>query len=261
MQPGLFRFGTDFGNGAADSCYFPHDGDHHRYTAEKARVLAEHPGRSAADVHGAADEEALEHARRFIVDTWRAEGNGDLSACSLAELGRHLSEDFVVLGRSGTEDDRALWVHACFPGGWRPEQVIGRSFSAIHRHVPAFEAVAKKSSVLVDAMLQRGPYVRFVWTISADDELDHHPDQGRRAAWSDDTPRGFLRVERQTTVPLPGAAASLFLIRTFLYGFEELGPERRATLAGALSLMPPDIVRYKRLDAAVPRALALLARG
>jgi hypothetical protein len=119
--------------------------------------------------------------------------------------------------------------------------------------------VTEKSASLTSAMTERGPYVRFVWTISADLELDHHPEQGRRAVWSDRTPRGFLRVERQTTVPLRDSAASVFLIRTYLYGFDELAPDQCRTLSQALSLMPPEIARYKRLQVAIPRALQLLA--
>lgn len=254
MQPGLFRFGTDFGNGAADRQYFPNDVTQARYAAEKERILRAYPERSATDLRDTADEIALEAARRFIVDAWRVEGNGDLSTRSLSELSAELSEDCAVLTRA----DHTAFIHACFPSGWRPQQVVGKSFRQIHQHVPAFEGVATKAASLVSAMLARGPYVRFVWTISADDELDHHPEQGRRAAWLPSTPRGFLRVERQTTVPLANGAASLFLIRTFLYGFDELSGEQRAILAGALRLMPQEIVHYKGLTQAIPRALELL---
>jgi hypothetical protein len=136
--------------------------------------------------------------------------------------------------------------------------VLGRSFAGVHRHVPAFQSVAQKAPSLVDAMLSRGPYVRFVWTIAADAELDHHPDQGRRVQFDDHAPRGYLRVERQTTIPLADGQASLFLIRTYLYGFDELSGEHRATLAAALRQMPAEIAEYKRLTAALPRALELL---
>jgi len=136
--------------------------------------------------------------------------------------------------------------------------VLGQSFAQVHTRIPAFEAVERKASSLVDAMVARGPYVRFVWTISADDELDHHPEQGRRAAWSAQTARGYLRVERQTSVPLPRESGSIFLIRTYLYGFDELSLEQRSVLKSALEQLPPDIVRYKQLAAALPRALQLL---
>lgn len=254
MQAGLFRFGTDFGNFELDSQFLPRDEQHARYTAEKRRVLAAHPGRMSVAAVTESDHTALEAARQFLIQTAQREGHPDWSGLSLLELGAELAEDFAVL----TREDRTVLVHVCFPSGWRPEAVLGRSFVGIHRHVPAFGAVLGKASALVDAMLSRGPYVRFVWTISADDQLDHHPEEGQRAAWSDDTPRGFLRVERQTTVPLSAGAASLFLIRTYLYEFRELTPAQRATLATALSQMPPEIAAYKQLTRAIPRALSLL---
>lgn len=254
MQAGLLRFGTDFGNGALDRHFFPRDDQHAHYTATKRRVLAQHPGRIQSRSGAEADDRALDAARLFIVQTALREGHPDWSSLALPELGAELAEDFAVL----TREDRAVLVHVCFPSGWRPEAVAGQGFVGIHRHVPAFRAVAERAGSLVEAMLTRGPYVRFVWTITADDELDHHPEEGGRAPWTPETPRGYLRVERQLTVPLAEGAASLFLIRTYLYGFEELTALHRATLASALRQMPAEIAQYKQLTAAIPRALSLL---
>jgi len=258
MQAGLHRFGTDFGNGDADRQFFPRDQEAARYLGEKARVLESYPERNASDVRDAVDAAALTSAHAWLVSTLRAEGHGEPSALTLTELGRQLCEDFAVIRREPAGADRVVFVHACFPGGWRPEHVVGHSFVQVHAAVPGFETVAVKAPHLVSAMVSRGPYVRFVWTITADDELDHHPEQGRRAAWSSDTPRAFLRVERQVTVPLSNASASVFLIRTYLYDFEALSAEQRRILASALAQMPPEVVRYKRLDSALPRALELL---
>jgi len=259
MRAGLVRFGTDFGNGRADQCFFPRDESSPRYLAEKASVLAAHPARDAYDIQGERDEACVQAAQVWLCQTLQREGHGDLSGLRRAALGRRLVEDFAVLRRDEAGTDRTLWLHACFPSGWRPEQVIGRSFLAIHARIPAFEAVARKSDSLVEAMVTRGPYVRFVWTISADDALDHHPDEGQRLAWTADTPRGFLRVERQTSVPLPGGGGCIFLIRTYSYGFDKLAREQRAILSTALTQTPPEILRYKGLTAALPRALELLA--
>lgn len=258
MQAGLHRFGTDFGNGEADQRFFPVDDDTPRYLAEKARVLREHPERSLGDVREPADEAALAAAEAWLTSTLASERGAPASASTLTELGREVSEDFAVLRLQSSGIDRVVWVHACFPSGWRPEHVVGQSFVQVHATIPAFEAVAAKSASLVSAMVSKGPYVRFVWTITADAELDHHPEQGRRRAWSDETSRAFLRVERQITVPLPSAAACVFLIRTYLYGFDELGLEQRALLSSALQQMPGDVARYKRLTGALPRALELL---
>lgn len=258
MQPGLFRFGTDFGNGEADHRFFPCDATLPHYLAEKARVLAAHPARDAYSIQSARDEASVLAAEQWLKGTLLREAQLELAEVPRVALGARLMEDFAVLGKDDSGNDRTLWLHACFPSGWRPEHVIGASFTQIHARIPAFEAVAKKAPSLVDAMLTRGPYVRFVWTISADDVLDHHPDEGERAPWTESTERGFLRVERQTTVPLPGANACVFLIRTFLYDFAELAPEKREILAQALNRMPPEIQAYKSLGGAIPHALRLL---
>jgi hypothetical protein len=258
MQAGLVRFGTDFGNGQADQRFFPRDASSPRYLAEKARVLAADPARDATCIASEGDEACVQAAQVWLCETLRHEDQDDPSGLSRSALARQLVEDFAVLRLYPDGTDRVLWLHACFPSGWRPEQVIGQGFSRIHQRIPAFDAIAQKTTSLLRAMVTRGPYVRFVWTISADDELDHHPELGQRLAWSSSTPRGFLRVERQTTVPLPAVAGCIFLIRTYLYGFDELTPAQRGILARALTLMPPELASYKGLLAAVPRALELL---
>lgn len=258
MQAGLFRLGTDFGNGEADRLLFPRDETSRHYLDEKARVLDAYPERSRSCAETEAEQQCLSAAERWLSTALLGEGHVAESRLALPELGRSLVEDFAVLHRNQAGVDRALFVHACFPSGWRPEHVLGKSFGEIHARIPKLEAVLQKTPSLVEAMLTRGPYVRFVWTISADDELDHHPDSGRRMLWSNDTPRGYLRVERQTSVPLAEHAGSVFLIRTYLYGFDELPLEQRRTLAVALGQMPPEIARYKQLELALPRALALL---
>ena len=258
MQAGLVRFGTDFGNGEADQRFFPRDATTPRYLAEKARVLAAQPAREADSLRNPADDACVAAAQAWFGETLQREGHAATAELPRTALGRELVEDFAVLRRDETGADRVLWLHACFPSGWRPEQVIGHSFAQIHARIPAFDAVARKTPSLVEALVTRGPYVRFVWTVTADDELDHHPEQGRRQAFSTTTARGFLRVERQTTIPLPTVFGCVFLIRTYLYDFAELSPEKREILAQALEQMPPELARYKSLTTALPRALQLL---
>jgi hypothetical protein len=258
MQAGLSRFGTDFGNGPADQLFFSQDETRAPWLAEKARLFALYPQQNDGVVGGDAEQRVLEAGRSWILARLELEGHGLPAELPLEQVGRHLAEDFVILHCPPDSPDRALFTHVFFPSGWRPEHILGRSFLEIHARVPAFAQVARAAASLTESMATRGPYVRFVWTISADAELDHHPDHGARASWSSQTPRAFLRVERQITVPLAPAAASLFLIRTYLYDFNELSSDHRSLLARALELMPPEIVRYKQLEQALPRALELL---
>ena len=63
------------------------------------------------------------------------------------------------------------------------------------------------------------------------------------------------------TVPFPDGQASLFLIRTYLYPFDELRDDRRATLARALAALSEAVTRYKGLDGrAIRIAIGRLAR-
>jgi hypothetical protein len=258
MQAGLSRFGSDFGNGQADRLFFSQDETRPHCLAEKARLQALYPLQNDGVVAGEAEQRALSAARDWMLQTLDREGQAVPAELGLEQLGGRLAEDFVVVHCPPDEPDRALFTHVYFPSGWRPERILGRSFLEIHAGIPAFGQVARAAASLTESMAGRGPYVRFVWTISADAELDHHPDHGARAVWTPQTARGFLRVERQVTVPLAPVPASVFLIRTYLYGFEELSSEQRAVLARALELMPAEIVRYKQLEQAKPRALELL---
>jgi hypothetical protein len=111
---------------------------------------------------------------------------------------------------------------------------------------------------MISAMVERGPYVRFVWTICADDTLDHHPDEGRRRGFAAGSDRGWLRIERQVTVPFPAEQTSLFLIRTYLRPFASLSREERETLSRALGCLPDSTARYKGLSDGLPHAIAML---
>jgi hypothetical protein len=148
MQAGLQRFGNDFGNGEADRSFFPRDRTSARYVAEKARVLADYPERDARDVRDAGDEAAVAAGYAWLTSTLRREGYPEPSMPGFSGIGRELSEDFAILRREPSGGDRVLWLHACFPGGWRPEHVLGKSFAQIHAIVPAFEATHERASSL-----------------------------------------------------------------------------------------------------------------
>jgi hypothetical protein len=267
MQPGLSRFGTDFGNGASDSLFFPRDRDAARYQRAKASVRARHPERFGWR-DGPRERQALSRIASWLRERIALERESPSVSPSARHeldiardydaLAREVAEDLVVMALDESGAERAILVHVCFPSGWRPESIVGQSFAAIHVSVPEMDAVNGAAPALVSAMITRGPYVRFVWGVSADAELDHHPEHGTREGWTDATHPGYLRVERQVLVPFPDVSASLFLIRTYLYAFDELTHEERLTLASALEQTSPAILAYKGLRTGLPRVLALL---
>jgi hypothetical protein len=94
-------------------------------------------------------------------------------------------------------------------------------------------------------MFERGPYVRFVWTLSPGPELDRHP-EADLTSWNDQA-GGYLRVERQITVPFTSVGACLFLIRVHLYPIASLTREQRLRLGEVLEQSSDAVLAYKGL--------------
>lgn len=263
MRAALRPFGEDFGNGHADQLFFQLDNEHARYVQAKSRVPASRyvmaPPRAE---HQRAHEYAMEWTRQTltrengphiaalhdervpILDRWHA-------------LHSHVQEDFALLHRGPDDLGEALCLFVAMPSGWRPERLAGASFATIHRPVPGFADIDPAARSMVRAMVERGPYVRFVWTLCGDEELDHHPDAGLRKEWNLAT-EVFLRVERQVTVPFPDCGAALFLIRTYVRPIAHLEPAQRDTLCIALRNMPDEVAAYKGLLRDKIRILTLM---
>lgn len=267
MSAGLFRLGQDFGNGEADGHCFQRDELAPRYREEKQRILLARPARlqatndpSAQELqlrvlswmwtqlrreHGFVPEKKVTHASSDLLDHFR-------------RLSLVLQEDFALLQRSEDEKERLVLLSVCFPSGWRPELLLGKDFQRIHAGVPEFGNLATQSHKLVSAMIHRGPYVRFVWSLTADARLDHHPDEAARDAWTKSS-RGYLRVERQVTVPFSALGGSLFLIRTYVYPLEQLSPEQNDMLYEVTESLPDSIKSYKGFSSETQAVLARAA--
>jgi hypothetical protein len=251
MVAGLSRFGTDFGQGAHDQRFFQLDGQRAHYLMEKRRAAPER------HMLGPSDEVAL-RARAAALSWMRAtlarEAPQVLTECEqdgeardeFDALGRALQEDFCVVCAGERWQGRTTVVDVRFPSAWRPERLVEATFAAIHAPVPHLLSQPGSAESMVRSMVERGPFVRFIWTLSPDDKLDHHPDAPARSSW-EQAAGVWLRVERQVTVPLTTASASLFLIRTYQYAWSELTPEQRARTLTALAIMPAELRAYKGL--------------
>jgi hypothetical protein len=262
VQPSLVRLGKSFGNGPVDGQAFQRDDSTPEALRQKTIVLGRASKRVCVDSR-ASIAPALRRVLAWMRDRLAAEhrievqltddprADSDALSCSIAE-------DFVVLTREkGGGREQCSLVHVCFPSNWRPEAVFKKDFRSLHDPVPGFGDLGPAVPRLVQAIFERGPYVRFIWTVCPDDQLDHHPETVRSRLWGDDV-GGYLRVERQSLFPFREVDASLFLIRTYLYPFEDLTHEQQRTLASALRQMPPEMLRYKGLESARPRIVGAL---
>lgn len=167
-----------------------------------------------------------------------------LEAEGLDSMAMNLPCDLAVVRR---EEDRdwTAYLHVCAPSHWRPEEKIGQSFVATHAPIPHFEKASAAAKGLVEAMVERGPWVRFVWGFESDEKLDHHPDRAPGRAFAE---RPFaVRVERQVLLPLPEQGAAIFLIgvafvdRATVLADEALWRPLRSALVG----MSPEARAYK----------------
>ncbi|MEO0326386.1 MAG: heme-dependent oxidative N-demethylase subunit alpha family protein [Myxococcota bacterium] len=253
MVASLARFGADFGRGEADARFFQVDEDYEAYVAAKREAPLARSFVAGEDAAARASRrEAYGWMRDTIADE-HPEILGDMPLDpeqGLPILADLVQEDFAVLQAGPNDAGRCVALDVRFPSGWRPERLRDASFEAIHGPVPDFPTSAAAARGMVRAMVDRGPYVRFVWTLTPDDALDQHPDlRDRAAGWADPVAPCF-RVERQVTVPLPETRSSVFLIRVYVTPLEELAPWQERQLIEALRVLPEEVRRYKSLPPA-----------
>lgn len=179
-------------------------------------------------------------------------------------LAMNLQEDLSILARephSGADWLAAL--HVLLPERWDPRDKVGRDFVAVHAPVAGSSPMNATAPRLVEAIVTRGPFLRFVWGVTGSDQLDHHPAAAREARRPFDPAHTFIRVERQTLSGCPTASGALFTIRPYLYPLAQVAadPARAEQLAHALDSMPPDQLAYKSMADLAPPLLAWLRRG
>lgn len=293
VRAGLAALGTDFGNGKADSDAFQFDSGFDVFRANKlqarAEQLAKYYARDEAFeeivpalCHWLAHRLASEHPQHFQLDET---GDGRALHCHLTgerllfdrqhtldasastttvdppyrdafdALACQVAEDAAVIVRQPDGTDRAVAIHLCAANHWGARDKIGQSFFAIHQVVPGMEPVNERARQIVSAMIDRGPFVRFVWGVASDTRLNHHPQpppgvetaqwQGRR--FDRDDPQLFVRVERQVLIGLPEVDAALFLIRpSFLDGDRvRADGELNRALQSGLASMTHEQAQYK----------------
>lgn len=290
VAPALRPFGTDFGNGAADRRLFQLDTDLPRYLDNKRQALRERRSKyvrgfrlsravETAAIDAIVSQLALDYPSRFQAGyegdarvlesegrTWVLPATGPESdSPALDLLMRMIPEDLAIVRR----EDGADWVaylHLCSPSHWAAEEKIGRSFFDVHTPIPGFERVNEAARGLADAMIHKGPFVRFVWGIESDDRLNHHPEPPVGMPSEEWDGRDFregrfwVRTERQVVWGLPEVDAAIFGIRVgFVPDTTVLADDALCVpLAQALKSMTPEALAYKGLTGKRERLLELL---
>ena len=166
-----------------------------------------------------------------------------------------LPEDISILEKK-EDKDWLSYLHLSSPSHWAAEDKIGLDFSAVHKPIPGIEILLKAAGSITDAMIHKGPYVRFVWSFVTDSRLNHHPvaptgedvAQWKGRSFNPENPESFyLRIERQVTWGFPAVSASLFVIGLSFIPAAKIkaNPLWKAQLLGALNSMTPASRQYK----------------
>ena len=294
VKPGLFPLGHNFGNGVCDQQLFQFDHAFERYRQTKIEARQERLAKylqldllspALASQISQLIVQQLSHEHPDLFRLQEASGLTTLS-CHLTQeilcfdrhfnlqadrsktdihpaylnnldaLAMQLQEDIAVICQHGNHN-RIEALHLCFPNHWAAEEKIGHDFIRIHEPVPGMEKINARASEIVSAMINKGPFVRFAWGVTADACLNHHPQSGVEQHFNPTTPSLYLRVERQVIYGLPTHQAALFLIRTYLYNVNEVCQDKHKCrqLATALQTMPSESQRYKGIEADVAQIL------
>lgn len=246
MQPGLSRLAPGRGQ------LTPMAPDHPLHAHKRQLMQA---GGSRLCVAGFDPQPALEAIARQA----RHEG-----LAFEGPLEQAFEEDFAILdGVTGT----LPWLCVCAPSHWAPEDKLGLSLAAVHAPVADNALLQAGAAHLVRLATGGERWERWVWTISPSARHDQHPRRHPLTPWPDtDDPQAFaqacwLRVERQTFLPVPGLRQAVFTIRVQLQPLVQA--VRTAAIArrlqGSLASMSDAVLAYKNLAAAKPRLLSWLA--
>jgi hypothetical protein len=207
-----------------------------------------------------------EHGDRATNETGlRADGLAAMQVESAQRLSLALQEDWVLVSPHGRFEAGSV----CFPSGWAPSEKFGLTLAEIHAPVADGEALRKASEALARAMLHKGPFERFVWTLTRSASLSRHPaypeDQAAESAEA-----LYFRYERQTTLALPLSGRALFLIRVYVQPLEvalcagatasnvsTFRKEKLRLLQASLSSMSDAVINYKGLSDIREQVLAM----
>ena len=184
-------------------------------------------------------------------------------------LALSLQEDFALMHKT-EHGFIAEALHVCFPSGWSPQTKFTQDLSQIHEPVADGDRLRASTKPLSIAMVNKGPFVRYVWTLCSGDHLSEHPHLKAQRAAASPYQAGatvFFRCERQVTIPFAEHSRSLFLIRVFSANLEQVidNKDRATTLIAAIESMTPASKQYKAIEAFIPQTLlvcqAALASG
>lgn len=180
-----------------------------------------------------------------------------------ALLALTFAEDLAIVDAS---DASVPWMAVALPSHWAPEDKVGLHFAQVHAPVADGERVRQGGEALMRLVSAAERWERFVWNVTDHPRLHAHPRRVAAQRWQHDPgaaglPRAWFRSERQTFIPLPERAQSVFTIAVEVQPLAEVidSRERAQRLADAVASMSPEVLAYRGLTSVRDALLGWLA--
>ena len=187
----------------------------------------------------------------------------DLKDRLCAALALSVQEDLVTMRNISGEDnaDEAEALLVAIPSHWDPAEKLGQSFHDIHIPVGDNRRLLSSAPRLMQAMIEKGPFVRYNWSLASVPLLCQNPALLTDHAHTLEDPtliglpphallkRLYFRVERQTLLNFTERNRALFTIRIFqrpLLAALETEDYAR-TLADTVASMTPAHLEYRAM--------------
>lgn len=185
------------------------------------------------------------------------------SAARVAELGRRLEPDFMILSPQASGPFRLVAGSVCFPSSWSLSEKVGLPLDAIHEVVPDLNAqLGRSMDVFLERLKPEIAWLRSNWGLSRSSEYNQHPLRRlRRLDPTVEVDEVWLRVERQALVRLPQTGGVLFGIRIMNHSLREMAAdvEIRDRFRISLEAIPEAMAAYKNIASSRRRLLELLS--
>lgn len=177
----------------------------------------------------------------------------------LCDLLRLSVEEDLVIGRVNPADasDVMECILVPIPSRWDPAEKVGLSFANVHVPIPDSERLVAASPNLVNAIMTKGDFVRYNWTMAINrwnrnstletDHLERNAEIRQLGDPHQIMDAIYFRTERQTLRAWPHLNRYLFTIHTYMHPLSTVltTKERITYMLEVLETMEEDI-RDKR---------------
>jgi dimethylamine monooxygenase subunit A len=191
---------------------------------------------------------SIEHLPAEFQHDWR--GLAVLLALSL-------EEDFAIVnGPARTLD----MLGVALPSHWIPAEKIGQTFHSAHTPVADNKLLLAAGDSLMALVTSGERWQRHVWVVTPSHLRDAHPARHTRKIWP---PHNrlltdcYLRVERQTFIPVPNLPQAVFTIHVSTHPLVDVcaHPANAARLREALATQSDAVLAYRSMPPEVRDAL------